>query len=117
MGTYRVFFRRGDGIVGRLDFDAADDKTAAVMAKVLCGACSDLCGSFDLWQGARCVTPTTAPSDFSLREQAIMERSQDAIVACEEAIQRSEWAIASSKRLLERLAQLRDTATRRRESG
>jgi len=37
--------------MGRHDFEAEDDRAAMILAEVLCDACSDMCGFFELWQG------------------------------------------------------------------
>ena len=46
-----------------------------------------------------------------------MGRSQETIVKCEETIQQSEWIIARSKKLLERLDELRAADAPRARSG
>jgi len=106
MSTYRVFFRNASGIVGRQDFVADDDDAAVVVADILCNACSDCCTSFEVWDGGcRIVAPRTPRS--LVGRDAIVEKRQAVIVECEEAIQQSNWSIASSERLLHRLAELR----------
>ena len=103
MGTYRVYFRNASGIVGRHDYVADDDQEAIVIADCLCDACSDRCNSFEVWQGDhRVVAPRTPRSARS--ETEITAKTKAAIVECEEAIQRSQWAIAGSQRLLAHLA-------------
>lgn len=54
MQPYRIYFRhRKDGIVGRDDFEAEDDRSGMAIAAVLCDACGDVCDSDEPWQGVR----------------------------------------------------------------
>ena len=108
MSTYRVYFRNAaTHIVGRHDFTADDDQSAATIGDVLCDACSDRCDSFEVWNGDHLVVGRSLHSPRSA--DVIMERSQVSIVKCEEAIQSSQWAVAKSKKLMERLDELRAT--------
>ena len=105
MSSYRMYFRDGPKIVGRHDFTADNDQAAVTTADVLCDACSDRCDAFEVWNGDRRVIGLTPRSDRSA--DLIMGRSQKSIVECEEAMQQSEWIIAKSKKLMERLSELR----------
>ncbi len=106
MRTYRVYFRDGVGIVGRHDLLALDDREAIALADILCDACSDRCSSFEVWRDRNIVATRRMPrSPLGSQEIALMR--QQAIVDHEDAIQRSNWAIASSGRLLKKLAELR----------
>ena len=105
MTTYRVYFRDTTRIVGRHDFTAHDDQAAVTMADVLCDACSDIADSFEVWSGDRCIVGRTSRSRRAA--DVILGRTQETIIECEEAIQRSEWIIARSKKLIERLGELR----------
>jgi len=116
MDTYRVFFRNAFGIVGRQDFRAGDERAAVAMADILCEACSDKCDSFDLWRGVRCVVQQRAPRFPRLRADAIAPEGQSVLIECEEAIRKSQWTVASSDRLLIRLAELR-ARSRPRDAG
>jgi len=107
MSTYRVYFRETTHIVGRQDFTADDDQSAVTMGDVLCDACSDRCDSFEVWNGDHRVVGRSLHSSRSA--DVILGRCQASIVKCEEAIQRSQWVIAKSKKLLERLDELRAT--------
>jgi hypothetical protein len=54
MTVYRIYFTTFNGrIVGRHDFAADDDATAARIGYVLFEACSDACQAFELWEGSR----------------------------------------------------------------
>ena len=115
MNTYRVYFRDAAHIVGRHDFTADDDQAAVTIGDVLCDACSDSCDAFEVWNGDRCVVGRTSRSPRAA--DVIMGRSQETIVKCEETIQQSEWIIARSKKLLERLDELRAADAPRARSG
>ena len=104
MPAYRMYFTtRLGSIVGRQDFEAEDDVAAIRVAHALFDACSDTCESFDLWQGThqiRVPEPHRYPqlSDVS-------DNLQEIAVKTEEMIVRSEWTIAASRRLIEKLEQ------------
>lgn len=110
MGSYRCFFRgRSGAIQGRDDFEANDDVQAMVLAELLGDACSDICDTFELWQGARRVSiphgKTPSPSE-------ITASAQESLILREELIRDSHWMIARSKRLLEQLEKLNKIAPR-----
>lgn len=107
MDSYRVFFRNAFGIVGRQDFLAGDERAAVAIADILCEACSDKCDSFDVWNGVRCVARQRTPRFPRLSTDAITAEGQSVLIECEEAIRKSQWAVASSERLLIRLVELR----------
>ncbi len=103
--SYRIYFRdRAGRIVGRDDFAAEDDLAAMAIAQLLRDACSDVCETFDLWRGTRHVDGSfgivARPSESATE---ITARMQESLIEREEALQRSRWTIARSKRLLERL--------------
>jgi hypothetical protein len=102
MGTYRVFFRSGSNIVGRFDLCAKDDQAATALAETLCEACSDQCDAFEVWNGGHCICAGRTPRSLR-RLDDIQEKTQASIVEWEETIQRSQWAIAGSQKLLARL--------------
>ena len=106
MRTYRVYFHNGAGIAGRHDLVALDDREAVALADVLCDACSDVCSSFEVWRDQNIVATRRIPqSPLGSHEIAVVR--QQAVVDHEDAIQRSKWTIASSKRLLKKLEELR----------
>jgi hypothetical protein len=105
MGTYRVYFRDCTRIVGRHDFNANDDQEAVTIADVLCDACSDRCDAFEVWDGDRCVVGRTLPSPRAA--DVILGDVEEVIMQSGEAIHRSEWFIASSEKLLQRLEEPR----------
>ena len=77
------------------------------IADILCEACSDKCDSFDVWRGVRCVVQQRRPRFPRLSADAITAEGQSVLIECQEAIRKSQWTVASSERLLMRLAELR----------
>jgi hypothetical protein len=125
--TYRIYFRhRREGIVGRDDFEAEDDRAALGFGETLCDACSDVCDSFELWQGVRHLGTRKArrsrvwPKSWALSASAMGARlgefpqvnawhlnakTQAAVAEVEVRLLDSKWAVAQSRRLLARLRQ------------
>jgi hypothetical protein len=83
-----------------------------VIAALLCDACSDVCETFELWDGTRRVGTSTEQKPALTAEQ-INAHAQESVVQSEIAIRDSEWLIAQSQRLLERIQRLTDEAARR----
>ena len=108
---YRMFFRGDLGVCGRQDFAADDDDHALEVSAILADACSDVCTSFELWQGERqvCGERQLKPTRLSTPHQ-LSERRQAQLVETEEAMRDSRFAIARSRRLLARLAELKPGA-------
>lgn len=105
---YRVYFRTSFGnIAARDDFTAENDWSALVIASELCDACSDICVSFELWQGLRRVDKEERRRP-ALTAAQISRRTQETVVQREMTMRDSEWLVAKSKRLAERLRQLTD---------
>jgi hypothetical protein len=103
MAVYRIYFRsRAGSIQGRDEFHAEHDRQALLIAELLCEACGDICDNFELWQGARLVE-MPQPSVSAAQITASM---QESLIQREETIRDSQWMIARSKRLLERLQYL-----------
>jgi hypothetical protein len=102
MAEYRIYFFGETVIRGRHDFEADNDQSAIEMAHVLFDSCSDDCRHIDLWQGTRrvAVPRLFQPKTFDELSAAC----QECVVDTEERIVHSEWQIARSRRLLERLA-------------
>jgi hypothetical protein len=100
MDRYRVYFRSQWGaIIGREEFIAANDAAAVGIAKSAWEASSDICYSYDLWQGCRqvIVLPNIEAMSIAAQESAL---------DLEERLLKSQWAIAKSQRLLERARRL-----------
>ena len=108
MKWYRVYLYDGAGAFqGRDDFEAGDDLAAMVIAENLCDACSDLCETFELWDGVRRVDASFSKLPRpSVRAGQITFTAQASLIRCEEAMRNSHWAVARSQRLIERLDRL-----------
>jgi hypothetical protein len=105
---YRMYFRDAAGINGRIDFDAEDDHIAMTTAELLADACSDKCSGFELWQDFRQLCDRRMlPRPQRITLSDLSERRQAVVIETEEAIKNSGFAIASSRRLLDRLKHLR----------
>jgi hypothetical protein len=108
MAWYRVYLYGGSGSFnGRHDFEGADDREAMLVAEHLCEACSDLCETFELWQGVRRVdTSFSRLPHPSVSAEQINLATQNSLIRSEEAMRNSHWAVAQSKRLVERMEHL-----------
>jgi hypothetical protein len=96
--AYRMYFRGVAGrILGRYDFDAADDDTAMLIASSLFDTCSDVCDSFELWQASRRVDGAAAKP---VSQSDALHALQDEMRQHEQRLRDSAWAIAKSLRLL-----------------
>jgi len=106
MASYRVYFQDRDRkIVGRDDFDVADDMRAMIVARKLRDACSDRCTTFELWDGARQVH--TLPREIAVRNlEEIAAELETTVLKREMAIRDGNWMIADSSLLVERIGQL-----------
>jgi hypothetical protein len=115
---YRVWLRGALGAIeGRDEFAAANPEQAFIIAKMLADACSDHCATFDLWQGDRLLAGNqkcAAGADlfpFAALRRKVEEFSQtlrETLIERLEMIRDSNWAVARSRRLLRRLAEMRD---------
>lgn len=111
MSGYRLYFvdERG-AIQAREEFHAQDDDVALAASNLVFRACSDACYSYELWQGGRQVIAygaSRANSPVGLTdEQTIMV--QQIALALEEAVQRSHWRIARSKKLIGETERLKE---------
>ena len=105
MKWYRVdFYGISGSFQGRHEFEAGDDLTAMMVAEHLCDACSDICESFELWDGVRRVdTSFSRMPHPAVPLEQISLAAQNSIIKSEDAIRRSHWAIARSERLAERI--------------
>ena len=100
--TYRLYLRSGERIVCRHDFLAAGDDAAHRLATLLAEAASDVCDTFDLWQGARIVA---GPQPGRRRLDAAVPGDLKAtLVEVAEILLQGAWPVAQSERLAARLA-------------
>ena len=101
MSRYRMYFLTS-GIRSAEDFEADNDIDAIRMARVLCDACSDVCSSFELWQGTRLVRVRPPPyRGISLSD--LREAQQRIVIEREKTIRESHAVLARSQRLVETL--------------
>ena len=101
---YRIYFRqRNVGIVGCDDFEAENDRTALSIGESMCDACADVCDHFELWQGTRLVGGCSNGNRMKLDAPQLNAKTQAAAAECEERLLDSTWAIARSRRLLQRV--------------
>ena len=106
MTAYRMYFLVDDETRGRQDFQADDDVAATGIARVLFGTCSDICDSFELWQGRREID-AQQPHHSRANLFDLIEAHQRLTIETEEAISQSRWSIAQSRRLAETLDRLK----------
>lgn len=114
MALYRVYFRNHyKFIVGRDDFLAADDACAMAVARALCDAGSDVCTSFELWQGVRQVEMASSPRSPDMNFDEIAPGVEDIVLERELVLRDSRWVIAESQRLLQQTQRLLENNRRR----
>jgi len=100
--SYRLYLLGDDGIIrGYFDFAAESDKAAYELAELAFDACSDRATHFELWHDSHLLS-LAAPPPMTTTQQVLVSR-QAQIVAFEERMRDSRWAIATSERLLARL--------------
>jgi hypothetical protein len=85
MADYRMYLLAADRIEAREDFQA----------------CSDRCDSFELWREKRKVDSAQGSQPASLAE--LTQAHQQLVLETAQAILTSEWTIAQSKHLIERI--------------
>lgn len=100
---YHLYLLGEDGIMrGSFEFWVESDEVAYELAEIAFDACSDRAVQFELWCGSRRVRPT---SIVTLVE--VITNRQAQLVALEEKMHDSRWAVAKSERLLARLKNLK----------
>lgn len=100
--AYRLYLLGDDGIIrGYFDFAAESDKAAFELAELALDACSDRATHFELWHDTHLLT-LAAPPPMTTYQQVLASR-QAQVVAFEERMRDSRWAVATSERLLARL--------------
>src|SRR5215471_16074962 len=110
MTAYRIYFYINGEIHGRQDFEADGDVAAIRIARVLYDACSDICESFQLWQGKRHI-PALPPRHQQASLADLIEEQQRLAIETEEIISQSKWMIATSRRLIDTLDRCRLKST------
>jgi hypothetical protein len=108
MTPYRMYFYVKGEIHGRQDFEADDDVAAIRIARVPYDTCSDICESFQLWQGKRPI-PALQPHHQKASLGDLIEEHQRVVIDTEEILSQSRWTIANSRRFIETLDRLKST--------
>jgi hypothetical protein len=108
MKWYRVYLYSESGsFQGRDEYEAEDDRAAMAIAEMLCDACSDMCETFEVWDGVRRVDPSFSKLPCpSVSAEQVGAMAQASLLRREEAMRDSHWAVARSKRLIERMEHL-----------
>lgn len=104
--VYR-FYLLNDHIIGQLDFQTEDVDQALEIAEIMFDVCSDRCRSWQVWDGDVFVASGPRTAAARLGASDLTERRLENIVRCGEALLNSDWAIASSVRLLAELDRLK----------
>src|SRR5215469_7469264 len=101
---YHLYLLGDDSIMcGSFEFEAESDESAYELALVAFDACSDRAVRFELWHGSRLINPTLPATAV---DRAVANQ-QAHVVALEETVRDSQWAVAKSERLLVRLKGLK----------
>lgn len=102
---YHLKLLAGDrAICGSFAFSAASDEVAYEIAEAAFDACSDRAVAFEVRNGSRLINPTVT---LVTTLDQVMANRQAQIVALEERMRDSRWAIAKSERVLARLKDLK----------
>ncbi len=101
--SYRLYLRSANRIVCRHEFAAPNDAEAHQVAELLAEAASDLCNSFEVWQGARVVAWGRGPVSAGGGERSA--RVEAALVQAAATILHGEWDVARSNLLAVWLAE------------
>lgn len=100
--SYRLYLLGYDGIIrGYFAFAAESDKAAFELAEVALDSCSDRATHFELWHGAHLLNLAAHPPMTTY--QQVLASRQAQVVAFQERMRDSRWAVATSERLLARL--------------
>jgi len=102
MTQYRLYLCDRVRIIGRQDFAARSDAEAVAVAAAIFEACSDMCESFEVWRGDHFLD-----CRFAVAERRLTRERQERCIAQEELLLQSRCAVAKSRTLLTRLADLR----------
>jgi len=101
---YHLYLLGDDSVMcGSFEFEAESDESAYELALVAFDACSDHAVQFELWHGSQLINP---PPPTTTVDRAVANH-QAHVVALEETVRDSQWAVAKSERLLARLKGLK----------
>jgi hypothetical protein len=112
VAIYRLYLKNESGVIlCREDFDAESRDGAAKIAWALCDACSDICQSFELWQGDHRIHCAGTPiATLTARDLGVY--TQGIVIERELAIRDSRWLVAESKRLIAKIEEWSDAGRR-----
>ena len=110
MAAYRIYFVGPGRISARQDFEADEDVAAIRIARVLYDMCSDICQSFELWQGKRQIN-AQQPHHSRASLTDLIEAHRRVTIDTAEVISESRRMIARSRRLIETLGRIKSKAT------
>lgn len=96
-------------ITGCNEFEVENDAAALAIARSIFEAATDVSDAFELWDGTRQIDQNRMAT---LPTGVVTAQWQEHVIRAEEALLNSGWAIARSRRLLARFAQLRAEARR-----
>jgi hypothetical protein len=115
MAWYRLYFLSSRGDIRNVDeFDVASDNDALILADLLHDAVRDIYAGWELWEGSRQLF--RCPNEAARRpyvSQPITTRMQANFLRRAEKLQASQSAFARSRRLVERIRELREIVGQR----
>jgi hypothetical protein len=103
---YQLFLLASGELGTRLEFFADDDEEALENGSLLFEACSDVCSSYELWNGSQLLIrgrPAGAPTAL----QTLSEARQSQMLQMEESLHSSRWCITRSNRLADAIDTVR----------
>jgi len=111
MAWYRLYFLSSRGDIRNVDeFDVASDNDALILADLLHDAVRDIYAGWELWEGSRVLF--RCPNEAARRpyvSKPITAQMQASVLRREEILLESQSAFARSRRLVERIRELRET--------
>jgi hypothetical protein len=115
MTEFRIFFLDGKGAIeARQELYAEDDETAIALSAIIFETCSETYSGFELWNFDRRIMAAN-PGVGKLAQFALDDITRDMqqrVLDFEDAMQRSHWRVAHSKKLIDATNALRDVLAR-----
>ncbi len=112
MGWYRLYFLGPHGDIRNVDeFNVNTDDEALILSDSLHDAVSDVYTGYELWQNSRRVyhyANSESPHPFIPQQELVSTRRQSELLKREEILHESGTAFARSRRLLERIREVRE---------
>jgi hypothetical protein len=88
-------------------FSATEDGEAAHVAAVLFEACGDVFHGYELWRGSERIAPRPQPASASRGLEDVILSRQDIVLDLEDRLQRTFACVNQSRKLLERIDEIR----------